>query len=84
MQQIYNNQYIYIRTSDKELFIKDKTDHANETSGYTTQKRGVNKFNLFINQIMQDERLKDDIKFNDITTLLSKANIKYRTYCAMD
>ncbi len=82
----YKNQYLYIdcRPGDKEIFFKDLTDVYNETSAYTTQKRGVNRFIKFLEQVFQDERLKDDLKFRDITTLLDKANLSYRTYCAMD
>ena len=84
--QTYQNQYLYIRTdkNDKEVYFKDLTDVHNETSGYTTKKRGVTKFIDFIHQVMQDERLKHDMHFKDITNLLQKANLQYRTYCAMD
>jgi hypothetical protein len=82
----YQNQYIYIecRPNEPEIFFRDKTDVYNETSGYTTKKRGVNRFIKFLEQVFQDERLKDDIQFKDITKLLQNANVQYRTYCAMD
>lgn len=82
----YSNQYIYIRCDKdtKEVFFSDSTDHANGTSGYTTKKRGVNKFIDFLAQVFTDERLKDDIKFRDITNMLQTANLRYRTYCAID
>lgn len=82
----YSNQYVYVdcRPDEPEIYFKDKTDVYNETSGYTTKKRGVKKFIQFLDQVFADERLKDDMKFRDITNLLDKANLPYRTYCAMD
>ncbi len=82
----YKNNYLYIdcRPDEKEIYFKDLTDLYNETSGYTTKKRGVKNFITFLAQVFTDERLKDDLKFKDIQNLLEKANLPYRTYCAMD
>ena len=82
----YQNQYVYIDcdTNTNEISFRDKTDHANWISGYTTKKRGVKHFITFLGQVFQDERLKDDITFKDLQKMLDTANVQYRTYCAMD
>jgi hypothetical protein len=79
-----NNVYIRIDSTGKEISFSDSIDYANGTSGYTTQKRGVQHFSKFLTQVMNDERLKDDINFQDLLKMFNNANIAYRTYCAVD
>ena len=79
-----NNVYIRIDHDTNDFYFKDLTDYHNEESGYTTKKRGVKSFSKMIMDIMNDATLSPTVNFSHIRTLLSNANIQYRTYCAMD
>lgn len=82
----YSNNYVYVRISekDKDIFFKDKTDHYNEFSGYTTKKRAFKKAQAYIDYMFSTE-VKEELKFKHIRDVLDmKFNLGVRTYCAMD
>lgn len=67
------------------IFVRDLTDHYNDTSAYTKKIRGIELAWKFIEQIFKDERLQKDLNFHDIIKILDeKFNLNMHTYCAMD
>lgn len=81
---ILENKNVYIRIEEKDIFFRDKTDIYNDTSGYTTKKRGIKKAGEYINYMFTTE-LAPELKFKHIREVLdSKFNLKVHTYCAMD
>lgn len=86
------NNNVYITFHEKSEFnhkpyimVRDLTDVYNEESAFTKKVRGIAQAWQFINQIMNDERLKEDLKFWDIVKILdNKFNLSTHVYCAMD
>lgn len=74
-----NNEYVCIRLDEKEIFVKDSTDFYNEESAFSTSKRGIK-------QAIQEvkDQFNTDTKFSDVIEIMTKNNIKYHRYCAVD
>ncbi len=67
------------------ILIKNLTDHWNDPTAYTRKVRGIKLAWKFIEQIFNDERLRNDLKFSDIIKVLDeKFNLNVHTYCAVD
>jgi hypothetical protein len=62
----------------------DLKDKYNDFQGFTRNKRNLYQASVFIKQLAQDERLKDDLKMGDITKIMSDFKLKPHTYCGMD
>ena len=86
METIFKNEFVSVVYDVPNLCINwfDLKDHYNEFRGFTQNKRNLYKAGVFIKQLAQDERLKDDIKMGDITTILSNFKMRPHTYCGND
>lgn len=73
---------IIVRESDKSILLVDRTDPYNEPRGYNRNVRGFKKVADFINTNM--ERLSQMTMYSVISELDTVADLKFRTYCAMD
>jgi len=81
---ILENEYVSVRRNESDISYYDKTDKYNDFKGFTRNIRGLDKATKFLQQVAQDERLKDDIKMGDITTILTNAKLRPHTYCGVD
>jgi hypothetical protein len=67
------------------IIVKDLTDKYNEPTMYTRKVRGINNCWNFIEDIFEDEELRQGIKFNDMYRILDgQFNLDAHTYCAID
>lgn len=83
-ETILQNEFVKVERYGDHISWYDLKDVWNDFQGFTRNKRGLDKATLFIKQLANDERLKDDLKMGDITTIMSKFNLKPHTYCGID
>jgi hypothetical protein len=83
---LLKNEHVSVVYDIPNLCIQwfDLKDVYNDFRGFTQNKRNLYKASVYIKQLAQDERLKDDIKMGDITKILSDFKLKPHTYCGMD
>ncbi len=81
----YSTEKVYITLDPerKEIYMRDKTDFYNETSGYNQKKRGFKKA-YEVMQKMQSVEKQDQSTFSSFRNLFDSFNLGMRTYCAMD
>jgi hypothetical protein len=86
METILKNENVLVEYDIPNLCITwyDLKDLYNDFKGFTRNKRNLYKASVFIKQLAQDERLKDDLKMGDITDIMEKFKLKPHTYCGMD
>ncbi len=73
---------IIVRESDKSILLIDNTDHYNEPRGYNKNVRGFKKVADYINANM--DKLTQMSMYKVIEELDTVADLRFRTYCAMD
>ncbi len=73
------NDYVYLRLDEKEVWAQDSTDVYNGTSMYSVSKRNIGKAIDAIHAMFNSET-----KYTDITEKLREFNIQYHTYCSVD
>lgn len=73
---------ISVRESDKAIYLMDRTDPFNEPRGYNKNVRGFKKVANYINSNM--EKLEQMSMYQVIAELDKVADLRFRTYCAMD
>lgn len=86
METILQNEYVRVDYDIPDLCIRwyDLKDKYNDYQGFTRNKRNLYKASVFIRQLAQDERLKDDLTMDDITKIMDRFQLKPHTYCGMD
>ena len=86
METILINNNVRVDYDIPNLCINwyDLKDNYNDFKGFTRNKRNLYKASVFLKQLAQDERVKDDLTMGDITKLMDKFNLKPHTYCGMD
>jgi len=73
---------IIVRESDKSILLVDLTDPYNEPRGYNKLTRGFKKVADYINANM--DSLTEMSMYSVISQLDAVADLRFRTYCAMD
>lgn len=76
----------YEKTEDRKAYIygTDLTDFHNMPTFFTRKVRGIEKAWLAIEQLFNDENIKDTLTMYDIIKLLDSFNLGVHSYCAMD
>lgn len=77
---VLNWKFVSMRIDCDWIFICDLTDEYNEPSGFTRAKRGLKKCIEAVLEIRNGEQT----KFNDISEICDKFEMKFHYYCAMD
>ncbi len=67
------------QTDEKQIFIRDLTDHYNEPAAYSKSKRGLNKAWEAIKVVWTDTTT-----MHDVTDIFQTHNIKYHYWCMVD
>ena len=73
---------INVRPSEKEIYLIDLTDAYNEPRGYNKNVRGFKKVADYIEK--NRETLSQLSMYSVISELDKVADLRFRTYCAMD
>jgi len=90
-KDFYMNELMSVRFFEKTeyakpyIIVRDLTDRHNEPTAFTRKVRGIEKCWEYLEEVLNDEDLKDRLKLYDITKILDdKFNLSTHHYCAMD